>query len=124
MLCMLLLLLLMKLLLMKLLLLLELHLLLISMLLLLYWMWLERSLSCLLPLLELHAKAIFRGGLWRLLMLLDLTSGIDGSWVLVTRCSRVLPMVGQSRLLLLLDLLLKSRHRGVDLVLLRSRRTW
>ena len=57
-------------------------------------------------------------------MLLDLTSGIDGSWVLVTGCSRVLPMVGQSRLLLLLDLLLKSCHRGVDLVLLRSRRTW
>lgn len=120
----LLLLLLMKLLLMELLLLLllELHLLLLSVLLLLLgWVRLERSLLCLLPLLKLHTEAIFRGTFRRFFVLLKLAGSIDGSRVLVSWRPRVLPMVSQPCLLLLLDLLLKSSNRSVNLVLLRLR---
>ena len=121
----LLMLLLMKLLLMKLLLLLllELHLLLLSVLLLLLgWVRLERSLLCLLPLLKLHTEAIFRGSFRRFILLLKLAGSIDGSRVLVSWRSRVLTMVSQPCLLLLLDLLLKSSNRSVNLVLLSLRR--
>jgi len=121
-----LLLLLMKLLLMMkllLLLLLELHLLLLTVLLLLLgWVRLERSLLCLLPLLKLHTEAIFRGGFRRFFVLLKLAGSIDGSRVLVSRCPRVLTMVSQPCLLLLLDLLLKSSNRSINLVLLGLRR--
>ena len=120
----LLLLLLMKLLLLMelLLLLLELHLLLLSVLLLLLgWVRLERSLLCLLPLLKLHTKAIFRGSFWRFFVLLKLAGSIDGSGVLVSRSPWVLTMVSQPCLLLLLDLLLKSSNRSVNLVLLGLR---
>ena len=121
---MLLLLLLMKLLLVELLLLLlELHLLLLSVLLLLLgWVRLERSLLCLLPLLKLHTEAIFRGSFRRFFVLLKLAGSIDGSRVLVSRRPRVLTMVSQPCLLLLLDLLLKSSDRSVNLVLLSLRR--
>jgi hypothetical protein len=121
---MLLLLLLMKLLLVELLLLLlELHLLLLSVLLLLLgWVRLERSLLCLLPLLKLHTEAIFRGTFRRFFVLLKLAGSIDGSRVLVSWRPRVLPMVSQPCLLLLLDLLLKSSNRSINLVLLRLRR--
>ena len=121
---MLLLLLLMKLLLVELLLLLlELHLLLLSVLLLLLgWVRLERSLLCLLPLLKLHTEAIFRGSFRRFFVLLKLAGSIDGSRVLVSWRPRVLTMVSQPCLLLLLDLLLKSSDRSVNLVLLSLRR--
>ena len=120
----LLLLLLMKLLLVELLLLLlELHLLLLSVLLLLLgWVRLERSLLCLLPLLKLHTEAIFRGSFRRFFVLLKLAGSIDGSRVLVSWRPRVLTMVSQPCLLLLLDLLLKSSDRSVNLVLLSLRR--
>ena len=124
MLLLLLLLLMMKLLLLMelLLLLLELHLLLLSVLLLLLgWVRLERSLLCLLPLLKLHTKAIFRGSFWRFFVLLKLAGSIDGSGVLVSRSPWVLTMVSQPCLLLLLDLLLKSSNRSVNLVLLGLR---
>ena len=105
-----------------LLLLLELHLLLLSVLLLLLgWVRLERSLLCLLPLLKLHTKAIFRGSFWRFFVLLKLAGSIDGSGVLVSRRPWVLTMVSQPCLLLLLDLLLKSSNRSVNLVLLGLR---
>ena len=119
-----LLLLLMKLLLMELLLLLlELHLLLLSVLLLLLgWVRLERSLLCLLPLLKLHTEAIFRGSFRRFFMLLKLAGSIYGSGVLVSRRPRILTMVSQPCLLLLLDLLLKSSNRSINLVLLGLRR--
>jgi len=126
----LLLLLLMKLLLMELLLLLllELHLLLLSVLLLLLlgcWVRLERSLLCLLPLLKLHTEAIFRGSFRRFIVLLKLAGSIDGPRVLVSWRSRVLTMVSQPCLLLLLDLLLKSSNRSINLVLLSLRpRIW
>jgi len=119
-----LLLLLVKLLLMELLLLLlelHLHLLLSVLLLLLGWVRLERSLLCLLPLLKLHTEAIFRGSFRRFFVLLKLTGSIDGSRVLVSRRPRVLTMVSQPCLLLLLDLLLKSSNRSVNLVLLHLR---
>ena len=119
-----LLLLLMKLLLVELLLLLlELHLLLLSVLLLLLgWVRLERSLLCLLPLLKLHTEAIFRGSFRRFFVLLKLAGSIDGSRVLVSWRPRVLTMVSQPCLLLLLDLLLKSSDRSINLVLLSLRR--
>merc|ERR1712018_291459 len=108
-----------------LLLLLELHLLLLSVLLLLLlgcWVRLERSLLCLLPLLKLHTEAIFGGSFRRFIVLLKLAGSIDGPRVLVSWRSRVLTMVSQPCLLLLLDLLLKSSNRSVNLVLLSLRR--
>lgn len=113
-----------------LLLLLKLLLLLILLLeLLLLLLWLEGApLLEVLPLLELHAEAILRGGLGRALLLLEGAGGVDWSLVLVglllgpgpgslvllllypgprrVAQARLLAVVLQPRLLLLLDLLL------------------